>query len=45
MRLTIAEEVKIVNDITVLGTTGDYRGLANADLLDESYSLKTVIWP
>ena len=38
-------EVKIVNDVTVLGKAGDYRGLENADLLNESYSLKTVIWP
>ena len=35
----MAGEVKIVNDITVLDNTGDYRGL------DESYFLKTVIWP
>ena len=36
-----AVQNNVINDghITVLGNTGDYRGL------DESYSLKTVIWP
>ena len=36
-----AVQNNVINDghITVLGNTGDYRGL------DESYSLKNVIWP
>ena len=40
----MAEEVKIINDsMTCFSQQGDHRGLKNADLLNKSQSLKTVI--